>query len=351
MTSNQSVYWRRFFWGVGSLALTASLIVLLVKISRIDLRDTVQQLRSVTWLSFAKLLLLNGLLVYLSTEKWRSIDAAWRRPADTVPSTTTSYALTSFGLAIGIVLPVQLAMSTARTMGTHVHGRALKRGTAGTLYEQGFDLLTVGFLAAASALTRVYQRGALMWTIAATAAVLLALLIVGPLVRAVRWRPAPVAPSVPKDAPALKSNWLRTALRNLSQMRHSNLVDAGLARRLVMLSTLRFVVVVLMSAQTADAVHLHIAVWQMAAAVPFVVMASVIAITPGGIGVNELTSVTALKVFGTPMAVGAQWALANRVLIAASYFSVAILAAAALATQQLFTAHATRGNLSTQFKP
>ena len=118
-----------------------------------------------------------------------------------------------------------------------------------------------------------------------------------------------------------------------------------------MLSTLRFVVVVLMSAQTADAVHLHIAVWQMAAAVPFVVMASVIAITPGGIGVNELTSVTALKVFGTPMAVGAQWALANRVLIAASYFSVAILAAAALATQQLFTAHATRGNLSTQFKP
>ena len=80
MTSNQSVYWRRFFWGVGSLALTASLIVLLVKISRIDLRDTVQQLRSVTWLSFAKLLLLNGLLVYLSTEKWRSIDAAWRQP-------------------------------------------------------------------------------------------------------------------------------------------------------------------------------------------------------------------------------------------------------------------------------
>ena len=58
----------------------------------------------------------------------------------------------------------------------------------------------------------------------------------------------------------------------------------------------------------------------------FVVMASVIALTPGGLGVNELTSVTALRIFGTPLAVGAQWALANRALIAVSYFIVAICA-------------------------
>ena len=72
----------------------------------------------------------------------------------------------------------------------------------------------------------------------------------------------------------------------------------------MVLSTLRFSVVVLMSIQTAEAIGLHIPVWQMAAAIPFVVFASVIALTPGGLGVNELTSVSALRVFGTPLAVG-----------------------------------------------
>ena len=118
-------------------------------------------------------------------------------------------------------------------------------------------------------------------------------------------------------------------------MRHSSLIDAGLARRLVILSALRFGVVVLMSVQTAEAINVHIPVWQMAAAIPFVVMASVIALTPGGLGVNELTSVTVLKIFGTPLAVGAQWAVANRVLIAVSYFLVAACAALLLAAQRI----------------
>jgi uncharacterized membrane protein YbhN (UPF0104 family) len=102
-----------------------------------------------------------------------------------------------------------------------------------------------------------------------------------------------------------------------------------------MLSVGRFIVVVLMSIQTAEAIGVHIPLWQMAAAIPFVVFASVIALTPGGLGVNELTAVTALKVFGTPMAIGAQWALANRVLLAASYFFVAICAAIMLAAGRI----------------
>src|ERR1700733_3607901 len=131
---------RRSFLWAASAALTVFLIVLLIKISRLDLSVTVQQLRNVSWLSFTKIVLLNGLLVYLSTEKWRSIDAAWRHSTDSFPSWTKSYALTSAGLALGIVLPVQLAVSATRTMGTHVHGRSLKRGTAGTLFEQSFDM-------------------------------------------------------------------------------------------------------------------------------------------------------------------------------------------------------------------
>lgn len=316
---------RRSLLGIASIALTIFLVVLLIRISKIDLRVTLQQLRSISWLAFAKLLFLNGLLVYLSTEKWLSIDAAWRRSSDTVPSRATAFAHTSAGLALGILLPVQLAMSTARTFGTHVHGRALKRGTAGTIFEQGFDLLTVGFLAVASGLTRFYKGGAMMWSLLAAAATAVAFLAVGPSVRVMQWLGT--------------SSFARTAehqtkagvlLRRILALGQSGLLDTGLARRLVMLSTLRFSVVVLMSVQTAEAIGLHIPVWQMAAAIPFVVFASVIALTPGGLGINELTSVSALRVFGTPLGVAAQWAVANRVLVALSYFSVAACAAIVL---------------------
>jgi hypothetical protein len=321
---------RRSLLVIGSAALTVLLIALLIRLGKIDLRVTFHQLRSVSWISFTKLIFLTGLLSYLSTKKWRTIDAAWRRPSDTTPSTLTSFTLTSAGLALGTFLPAQLAMSTARTLGTHVHGRALKRGAAGTLYEQGFDLLTVGFLAIASGITRLYRGGAMMWTLSAAMATTLAILAVGPSVRLLRRG----ADSRTERIAAPRTR-VEAALRRLFEMRHSSVIDAGLARRLVILSALRFGVVVLMSVQTAELINVHIPVWQMAAAIPFVVMASVIALTPGGLGVNELTSVTALRIFGTPLTVGAQWAVANRVLIAVSYFLVAGCAALLLAAQRI----------------
>jgi hypothetical protein len=136
---------------------TVLLIVLLIKISKLDLRVTVQQLRSVSWLSFAKLVLLTAVYVFLSTQKWRCVDAALRRPTDSAPSRTMSFALTSIGVALGQVLPVQFSMSAARTLGTYLHGRAC-RGTGGTLFEQSFDVLIVGFLAIASGATQTAAR-------------------------------------------------------------------------------------------------------------------------------------------------------------------------------------------------
>jgi uncharacterized membrane protein YbhN (UPF0104 family) len=312
---------RRAFLGVASVALAIALIALLISVGKVDLRLTLQQLRSVSWISVTKLVLLNVVLVYCSTEKWRSIDAALRRSSDSTPSRTTSFGLTSAGQALGMLVPVQLAMSTARTLGTYVHGGALKRGTGGTLWEQGFDVLTIGFLAVASGVTRFYRGGGIMWTILAVVAMALALLAVGPSLRVVQWLAASRAART-----ATPGNRVGIILRGLSKLQQSGLLDAALARRLVMLSVLRFGVTVVMCIQTARAIGLQIPLWQMAAAIPFVAIASAIAFTPGALGVNELTSVTALMVFGTPLAVGAQWALANRVLVVASYFFVAICA-------------------------
>ena len=75
----------------------------------------------------------------------------------------------------------------------------------------------------------------------------------------------------------------------------------------------------------------------MAAAIPFVTAAAVIALTPGGIGLNEFAGAGALEVFGIPFAIGAQWALANRVLVAASYIFVASCAMALLLTREIFS--------------
>jgi uncharacterized membrane protein YbhN (UPF0104 family) len=99
---------------------------------------------------------------------------------------------------------------------------------------------------------------------------------------------------------------------------------------LLLLSAARFVIQVLMAAQTAVAVGVYIPLWHLAAAMPFVIIACVIVVTPAGLGVNELSYATTLHLFGTPLNVGAQWALANRFLVASSCFVIAASAIAAL---------------------
>lgn len=310
---------RRTLLAIASIALAVLLIVLLIRISKIDVQVTLRQLQSVRVLSFVKLVLLNSLLVYFSSEKWRSIDAAWRQDSDSVPSRTKSMALTAAGLALGLVFPIQVAMSTARTLGTFGHGRPVKRGAAGTLFEQCFDLLIVVFLGLASGATWFFGGGAVLWTVSAVAMAALALVAAGPLIRLIRWLAATYKAKI-----LTQQNKI---LRSLGELQHSGLMNASLARRLVAFSLARYGVVVLMSMQTAEAIGEHIPLWQMAAAIPFVVVVSVIGVTPGGLGVNELAMVVALKIFGTPLTVAAPWALANRVLVAVSYFVVAACAA------------------------
>jgi uncharacterized protein (TIRG00374 family) len=310
---------RRTFLIVLSFVLSAVLIVILIKVGNIDLHTTLQQLKNVRWFPFAVVILLNVLLVIISTAKWRSIDSTLRKSSDSPQSRSTSFALTSVGLAIGTFLPVQFSMSTARTFGTYVHGSAIKRGAGGTLYEQGFDVLLAFFLAFASAATWFWKGGGMMWTICAVIVTAFVLLIVGPSIQFLRRLPAACATRA-----AVSGSRVGTLAQRISDQTQSKLFNSALARRLAMLSIARFVVVVLMSLETAEAIGLHIPLWHMAAAIPFVVISSLIALTPGGLGVNELTSTAALSVFGTPLAIGAQWALANRVLIIVSYFVVAI---------------------------
>lgn len=318
---------RRVLLGLASIALAVFLITVLIKIGKINFRLTLLQLESVSPAAFVKLVLLNGLIACLSTAKWRSVDAALRRASDSVPTRITSFAVTSTGMALGLILPIQLGMTVARTLGTYVHGRPLKRGTAGTLFEQSFDLLIVVFLAVASGITWFYKGGAGMWMLSAVCMTVLALLLAAPLVSLIRWAGA--------SYNARTAEPRNRILRAVWELQHSSLLNAALARRLVILSAIRFGFVVLLAGQTADAIHAHIPLWQIAAAAPCVVIATIIAVTPGAIGVNELTFATALHLFGTPLAIASQWVLANRFLVTASCFVAAVCAIAMLGIEKL----------------
>jgi len=315
---------RQGILALGSIIVGVLLIALLIRVGKIDWRLTLWQLRHASVGAVLKLVLLNVVLVYLSSEKWRSVDAALRHPSDSVPSRVASFAVTSSGMALGLVIPVQLGMTAVRTAGIYAHGRTLKRGTAGTLFEQSFDLLVVALLGITSGIVQHFRGGGIMWTTSAIATIALAILLTAPSIEIVRrlciaWENSP--------RPEGRIGKIR---QNLSRLHHSGVLNSALARRLLILSAARFAVTVLMAGQTAEAVGAPIPLWQIAASIPFVVIASVIAITPGGLGVNELTYAAALNVFGTSFSIGAQWALANRILGAASCFLVAAGAAGLL---------------------
>jgi uncharacterized membrane protein YbhN (UPF0104 family) len=329
---------RRVLLALASTALSVVLIALLIRVGKIDVRLTLHQLEGVSRTVFIKLVLLNALLIYISTEKWRSIDAALRHASDSVPPRTTSFAVTSAGMALGLVIPVQLGMTVARTLGTSVYGRPLKRGTAGTLFEQSFDLLIVAFLTVASGATWFYGGGGVMWTVSAALMTALALLAVEPSIRLVQWLSSYASRNAtrknPTGVPNLRKWLVERALRSISELQDSGALNVGLARRLVMLSAVRFLTLVLMAGQTTEAICAHIPLWHMAAAMPFVAVANATAVTPGGLGVNELTSAMALHLFGTPLAIASQWALANRFLVVASCFVVAACAAMTIGVQK-----------------
>lgn len=306
---------RRTSAVIFSVVLSLFLVAILLKIGNLNLRFTIKQLTAVPGSAFAVLLLLTALHIQLSNFKWRTVDATIRRCADSVPSAATSFAVTSAGVALGQVLPVQFSMTAARTVGTYFYGRTFKRGTVGTLFEQSFDLVTVFCLVLASALTRLKKGTGGTWLTFAVLITALSLLSVAPAVRLIR--------RLATGYSIEKSSSLNRMLRGFSELQSLGLLNPRLLRKLMIISTLRFVIQVLMAEQSARAIGAHIPLWHLAAALPFATISCLVAITPGGLGVGELSIAAALRFFGTPIEAGAQWAFANRVLLAGASFIIA----------------------------
>jgi uncharacterized membrane protein YbhN (UPF0104 family) len=320
---------RRFVLLVLSIGIGVLLMVFLIRMGKIDLLDIYRQVGRLRWTAFANLFFLNLLLVLLSTEKWRTIDACVRRPNESVPPLFSAFSATSMGMALGLIVPTQLGIATARTFGTYFHGRGIKRGTGGTLLEQSFDVLIVVMLTVCSLVVRLFRKGGMTWTLLSASMIFLVILLASTLCRIVRWLGTLAAK---REA---GGGWFGNALRGLAELRGSALLQTRIVRRMIVLSAVRFCVVVLMANTTAEAVGTYIPLWHLAFAVPFVTIATAFSVTPGGLGLNELTYSAVLNSLGNPMTTVAQWTIVNRVLITASTTLVAACCACVLTVQRL----------------
>jgi Lysylphosphatidylglycerol synthase TM region len=299
---------------IASGVLALVLLVALVKLARVDVAQLLRLLAAVKPLPLMELVLLIVLHALLGAEKWRLVE---RRVAPGAEhSRRLCFCFTAIGTAAAQILPMQLATALARSLGSHlVRGSGAFRGALTSLFEQLFDLIVVASCGAAS-LYCLWMRDLGRWPLVAGAAVALAFALIGPALAGA----AAVASRLTTDC-----RWSNGRIGRLAgALAESRLFDGWLTRGLVGLSIFRFVAVWLMSVAAVHAAGLNVSGVQLAAALPLVVLATALAVTPGGIGVNEWTFAAALVGFGVDFETATQCALINRVLIAAAALIVGL---------------------------
>jgi uncharacterized protein (TIRG00374 family) len=282
------------------------LLIALIAISRVDLTRVLRLLADVKPLPFLALVMLTGLHVLLAAEKWRLVERRIAPGAEL--SRRLCFCFTAIGAAAGHVLPMQVATALARSLGSHLMtGSGAVRGAVATVFEQMFDIVVVSLCGLAS-IYCLWSGDLDWWAAIACGATAIGAALVGPTI----------------GIAAAATKWIATGHSAIGRrigrfgraLAESGLFEERLARRLIVLSVLRFTMLWLMAIATAHAVGLNISNAQLAAALPFVVLAMALAVTPGGIGTNEWTFAAGLTAFGVDFETATQYVLVNRVLVA-----------------------------------
>jgi uncharacterized protein (TIRG00374 family) len=302
----------------GSIVLAGILVAALLAVT--DLGAVTDLLSRARPGPFVLLVLVLGFNAVLAGEKWRTVDDRLEREnRDPLPG-TFYFVLSAIGVAVGQVAPVQVGTALSRSIGSHFYGgRAIMRGTGATIFEQFFDLLVAAYLAVASAVVLLTGAGEAAWALLAVTMAVAGLFLTTIAVRVV----AIVAHRLGR-VEALAGR--RRVLALLENVAGSALLAPAVARRLYVLSLVRFAGLCAMSALTCAAVGLDIPIWHLAGMVPFAVLANLIAITPGALGISEWTVVSILVMFGTSFSVAAQLAVVTRVLVAGAALIVGLFA-------------------------
>jgi hypothetical protein len=218
----------------------------------------------------------------LAAKKWQRVEACLSGSSHTF---IHAWAATAIGAGVGQLLPTVVSNALVRGLGNRVVRRSGRYGAIASGWEQLFDLASAGLLGGPC----------------------IAVLLLGQV------RLALLAAAVALIAGEL---WCVGAARLVVRLARLNvdLATPRLSRFLWRMSVLRIVILMAVTGIISRAFALNIPPWELAAAVPAVVLASVLSFIPAGLGVNELTFVGLLGSAGTPVPVAAVFALLNRTL-------------------------------------
>jgi uncharacterized membrane protein YbhN (UPF0104 family) len=273
--------------------------------------------------SVIAVVILLGLNSFLAGERWRLAERQLGGDAQLMPR-PAYFAWTALGTGFGQIIPSQLSLAMCRSIGLRLyHGRGLLRGTTVTVFEQFYDVVVAGLVAVGSVLTLLIGGGGITWLTSVFAAFATAFV----LYIAGRGFLARLAPML---AHANGTEWAQRLRNMLVAVVRSGLLSPGISWRLFALSLARFAGFVLLAAVSAQAAELHCPIWELAAVQPFGVLGNALAITPGGLGVNEWATTSALFAFGIPFQFAALWAVLNRALVAFAAIFVAAIGALVL---------------------
>lgn len=290
-------------FGAVALAVSLLLLVPLLGLAKVDLGATLRILGAAKPVWLAAVVVLTAVNVLLAAAKWRTANVfAGAAP----PAWPTAFSLTAVGVGLGQALPVQVATATARALGARALGQGtMLRAGATSLLEQAFDVAIYGAVALVSVATLMLRGGEVLWLVLAALVLGGGWLLAG---HAMRWS-------------AGGGGWLlrrlgreKTAPRLRATLAALERPDDRFARRLVLLSAARFITLVALATALTLAVGLAVSPWQLAAALPFAVIAIALVATPAGLGVNEWAMSGALFAFGVTMHTAVQWVVLSRVL-------------------------------------
>ena len=292
---------------IASGVLALVLLIVLIKMSRVDVAQLLRLLADARLVPFLALVALTGMHVAFAAEKWRLVER--RIASDAEHSRRLCFSFTAIGTAAGQILPMQLATALARSLGVHIAiGRGAARGAVASVFEQMFDLAVIALCGLVS-LFCLWRRELAWWPAGVAIAIAAAWISAGPMVRAAASAAQRLATA--RSITGVMGGRIGRFSRALAD---SGLFDERLTRRLLVLSVFRFLVLWLMTLATTQTAGLNISGGQLAAALPLVGLATTVAVTPGGLGVNEWTFAAALTAFGVDFEIATQCALINRVL-------------------------------------
>lgn len=276
------MFLRRLVLGGIGIAVGLAMCAVLLRWSGLGVVHWIAALRRVNPLLALAASLAMAVNYALAAKKWQRVEACLSGSSHTF---VHAWAATAIGVGVGQLLPTVVSNALVRGLGNRVVRRSGRHGAIASGWEQLFDLAAAGLLAGPCIAVLLLGHVRLVLIASAVA------LIAGEL-----W--------------CVGAARLTVKLARLN----ANLATPPLSRFLWRVSVLRVVILMAVTVIISRAFALNIPPWELAAAVPAVVLASVLSFIPAGLGVNELTFVGLLGSAGTAVPIAAAFALLNRTL-------------------------------------